>query len=164
MALSTPSSGTPAKKGKSSSKLRSWDGRIRKLSLNLFSETHTDLPFHMQTRGMLTHEALLVLLKPKREWLSETRRAEIALKQASVCFSCNEKLGKDFEIDHSQPLASFGDNDPGNLVAICAACHSQKSQLESLTRLEPDPITSEFSPDVYESFVKSPSPIKCTSM
>ena len=68
----------------------------------LFSETHTDLPFHMQTRGMLTHEDLLVLLKPKREWLPETQRAEIALKQTSVCYSCNEKLGKDFEIDHKK--------------------------------------------------------------
>jgi hypothetical protein len=28
----------------------------------LFSETHTDLPFHMQTRSTLTHEALLFLL------------------------------------------------------------------------------------------------------
>ena len=37
-----------------------------------FSEAHSDLPFHMQTRGTLTHEALLLLIKPKREWLSET--------------------------------------------------------------------------------------------
>ena len=29
-----------------------------------FSEAHTDLPFHMQTRGLLTHEALLCCSGP----------------------------------------------------------------------------------------------------
>ena len=106
---------------------------------------------------MLTHEALLLLFKPKRAWISDSRRAGIARVQ-KTCINCNEDLGDDYEIDHVQPLASFGDNSAENLVATCAACHAQKSHLECLTRLEPDPITSELSSDVYEHFVSSPKP------
>ena len=72
-----------------------------------FSEAHTDVPFHMQTRGMLTHEALLLRLKPKRAWISDSRRTEIARIQ-KTCIKCNEDLSNDYEIDHVQPLASFG--------------------------------------------------------
>ena len=48
----------------------------------LFSESHGDvsdnpvLPFRLQTRGTLTHEALLLLLNPKHIQLSEAKRAK----------------------------------------------------------------------------------------
>ena len=54
-----------------------------------------------KTRGALTREALLLLLKPKRIQLSEAKRKELAREQLT-CYICNEPLGEDYEIDHKQ--------------------------------------------------------------
>jgi len=123
----------------------------------LFSEKHGELPYRLQTQGVLMDEALRILIKPKRAWLSEAKRAEMAREQ-KTCAECNSPLGANFEVDHEQPLASGGSNDPENLRCLCLVCHGSKSVLESLGRLEQDQLTSEFSPDVYERFVKSPKP------
>ena len=81
----------------------------------------------------------------------------LLISQERRCALCNAELA-DYEVDHVQPLGSFGSNSRSNLAALCVPCHSTKSRTESLSRLEPDPLSSEFAPDVYERFVDSPKP------
>ena len=67
-----------------------------------YSQTlHTELLFRSQARGMLTHEALLLSLKPKRGLLLESKRAELA-RDKQTYFLCNEP----HEIEHKHPLAA----------------------------------------------------------
>ena len=123
-----------------------------------FSQAHSPLPYRMQTQAVLTHEALMLLLRHQRVHLAPEGRAAPIASQNGRCAQCQDELGADCEVDHVQPLASFGDNSRANWAVKCPACHANKTQMESVSRLEHDPISSEFSPDVYAHFVESPKP------
>ena len=92
-----------------------------------FSEAHSPLPYRLQTQAVLTHEALLLLLRPKRIDLSPVDREKLVASQDGRCALCNSDLA-DYEVDHIQPLGSFGSNARANLAALCVPCHSAKSR------------------------------------
>ena len=117
-----------------------------------FSEAHSPLVYRLQTQAVLTHEALLLLPRPKRVNLSPANREKLVASQDRRCTLCNAEL-VDYEVDHTQLLGSFGRNSLFYLAALCIPCHSAKTRSGSLSRLEPDPLSSEFAPDVYEHFV-----------
>ena len=70
----------------------------------VFSEQHSQLDYRLQTQGVLTHEALMLLLKPKRLNISSIRES-IAKSQNMLCAQCSCELF-DYEIDHTQSLAT----------------------------------------------------------
>ena len=70
-----------------------------------FSAAHSPLPYRLQTQAVLTHEALLLLLRPKRVNLSAADRENLVASQSGRCALCNAELA-DYEVDHIQPLGS----------------------------------------------------------
>ena len=64
--------------------------------------------------------------------LSEAIKKNIAYNQSYKCQICLSLLPPSFQIDHIIPFSiSFDDND-NNLQALCANCHSVKTQRENL--------------------------------
>jgi hypothetical protein len=66
--------------------------------------------------------------------LSEVLKKQVAARQKWTCSMCSIILPSAYEIDHTIPLWQDGADDPNNMTALCATCHGQKSQSESLLR------------------------------
>ena len=49
-----------------------------------FSEMHSPLPYRLQTQAVLTHEALLLLLRPKRAYLAPADREKLLASQSGL--------------------------------------------------------------------------------
>jgi len=47
--------------------------------------------------------------------------------QKGRCYYCQQKAGKDYEIDHVIPLSRGGTNYPSNIVIACRSCNRKKN-------------------------------------
>ena len=70
----------------------------------------------------------------RRRKMSEVTTKVVAAKQQWMCSMCKVMLSSAFQIDHILPLSDGGSENVVNLQALCASCHSQKTQAESLAR------------------------------
>jgi hypothetical protein len=69
--------------------------------------------------------------KVKRS-VSETKKKFVASRQQWHCGNCNNILNHTFEIDHIISLNNGGSNHVDNLVALCPACHREKTAMENM--------------------------------
>ena len=90
-------------------------------------------------------EQMLLLLKkprapPKRKSLTEPERRDIAKAQAWLCADPDGQCMlqgelREYEVDHITPLFIKGAEDhPGNMQALCPACHSRKTKRDQVKR------------------------------
>ena len=63
--------------------------------------------------------------------LKETEKKLIAANQEWKCLSCKSILKSTYQIDHIIPFSISQDDSINNLQALCANCHSLKTQKES---------------------------------
>lgn len=54
----------------------------------------------------------------------------VAASQQWKCGKCQIILPASFQVDHYIPLHLNGSNEITNLMALCGACHTEKSYLE----------------------------------
>jgi 5-methylcytosine-specific restriction endonuclease McrA len=47
--------------------------------------------------------------------------------QGGMCYYCNDPLGKNYHVDHKQPISRGGSNWPENLACTCQHCNLSKS-------------------------------------
>jgi len=64
--------------------------------------------------------------------VSETKKKYVASMQEWNCGDCRHKLNAWFEVDHKIRLEHGGNNDVGNLVALCRNCHGKKTAFENM--------------------------------
>lgn len=64
--------------------------------------------------------------------VSETKKKFVASRQQWHCGSCSNILNHTFEIDHILSLNNGGSNHVDNLVALCPACHREKTATENM--------------------------------
>lgn len=53
-------------------------------------------------------------------------------QQRGRCAYCRCKLGEVYEVDHIQPVAKGGSNDPSNIQLTCAKCNRKKAARDPL--------------------------------
>lgn len=68
--------------------------------------------------------------KPMKRLVGNMTKKIVAASQEWKCGQCNIILPASFQVDHIIPLHLNGSNEIHNLMALCAACHAQKSYLE----------------------------------
>jgi 5-methylcytosine-specific restriction endonuclease McrA len=71
-------------------------------------------------------------LKQYKRSVSETKKKYVAYRQEWKCNDCQQQLDHTFEIDHKIRLEYGGDNEVGNLVALCRNCHGKKTAKENM--------------------------------
>ena len=64
----------------------------------------------------------------------EPVKKQVAARQFWKCHSCNQMLQSSFQVDHTIPLWMGGEDNESNLTALCANCHSIKTQNEAIER------------------------------
>jgi hypothetical protein len=67
-----------------------------------------------------------------RKAIKDTVKKEISYKQSYKCKSCSLLLPPTFQIDHIIPWSLCNDDSEENLQALCANCHSIKTQREAM--------------------------------
>ena len=83
---------------------------------------------------------IVSLSKPETKVVKSVRKTpepvkkQVAARQCWKCHSCNEMLQSSFQVDHTIPLWAGGEDDESNLTALCANCHSIKTQNEAIER------------------------------
>ena len=70
--------------------------------------------------------------KTKRKQWGVRVRNKIARSQDWRCAVCKELLPEMFHLDHITPLCNRGQDEINNLQAICANCHSSKTNDEGI--------------------------------
>ena len=65
-----------------------------------------------------------------RKSIRESTKKEISYRQSYKCLSCCQLLPPSFQIDHIIPWSLSHDDSEENLQALCANCHSVKTQKE----------------------------------
>ncbi|MBN23100.1 MAG: hypothetical protein CL678_17575 [Bdellovibrionaceae bacterium] len=72
----------------------------------------------------------------KRGTVSAAVTRQVAAGQRWTCAGCATLLPAAFQIDHINPLWAGGADELHNLQALCANCHADKTQKESILRRE----------------------------
>lgn len=72
----------------------------------------------------------------KRKHLSGPEKKRIAANGKWACGMCFNMLPSSFEIDHIVPLWKGGNDDSSNMWALCSACHSIKTEDETIERIK----------------------------
>ena len=83
--------------------------------------------FHLKSIKMKSN----FFKKNDRVTLRNGARLRIAAANRYDCPLCHERLGAQFHIDHIVALCNGGDNSLGNLQAICANCHAEKTSIDT---------------------------------
>ena len=65
-----------------------------------------------------------------RKPIRESTKKEISYRQSYKCLACCQLLPPSFQIDHIIPWSLSHDDSEENLQALCANCHSVKTQKE----------------------------------
>lgn len=65
-------------------------------------------------------------IKHKRNVTDKTKKL-VGAQQQWKCASCRNTLDETYEVDHIKRLADGGNNEPGNLQALCPNCHRKKT-------------------------------------
>ena len=68
--------------------------------------------------------------KPKRGFVTQVIRTQVAASQKWCCRICTELLTGIFHIDHTLPLSFGGEDKLENVTALCVQCHAVKTQNE----------------------------------
>ena len=68
--------------------------------------------------------------KPKRGFVTQSIRTQVAASQKWCCRICMEMLTGIFHIDHTVPLSRGGEDELKNITALCVQCHAVKTQNE----------------------------------
>jgi hypothetical protein len=86
------------------------------------------------TQGELWPEVLAPVSSPEEPRCVSRRRREIFERSAGKCHYCGTPLTLDgkWHVEHQQPRALGGGDDPLNLVAACVRCNLQKSDRTAL--------------------------------
>jgi 5-methylcytosine-specific restriction endonuclease McrA len=61
---------------------------------------------------------------------------DLQVKQRGRCACCKKKLGKDFHVDHVEPLARGGSNDKTNLQLLCPTCNLKKAARDPIQYMQ----------------------------
>lgn len=80
----------------------------------------------------------------KRKNLSGPEKKRIAASGGWRCGMCENLLPSCFEIDHKIPLWNNGPDEPSNMWALCSGCHSQKTEDETIQRINKKCRTSNY--------------------
>mgnify|MGYP006080768439 CR=1 FL=1 len=67
--------------------------------------------------------------------LSEPQKKMVAARQKWRCSECDELLSSAYQVDHTTPLWSGGEDALCNVTAMCANCHALKTQAEHVARV-----------------------------
>ena len=73
------------------------------------------------------------VVKSKRK-TPEPVKKQVAARQEWKCNGCYNILTSSYQVDHTTPLWAGGADDESNLTALCANCHSIKTQNEAIER------------------------------
>jgi hypothetical protein len=65
---------------------------------------------------------------------TEPEKKVVAHRQSWRCSACCEMLPAAYQVDHTVPLCDDGPDTLANATAMCASCHAQKTQLETIAR------------------------------
>jgi hypothetical protein len=86
------------------------------------------------TQGELWPDVLTPMNSPEEPRSVSRRRREIFERSAGKCHYCGTPLTLDgkWHVEHQQPRALGGGDDPLNLVAACVRCNLQKSDRTAL--------------------------------
>ena len=63
--------------------------------------------------------------------LREATKKIVAYNSDYKCAHCDKKLPPSHQIDHIVPFSISNDDSSDNLQALCANCHSKKTQVEN---------------------------------
>lgn len=66
--------------------------------------------------------------------LTEGEKKIVAARLQWKCSSCHVFLPPAYQIDHTIPLCDGGDDTIHNCTAMCATCHANKTQRETIAR------------------------------
>ena len=83
-----------------------------------------------------------------RKPIRESVKKEVSYRQSYKCYKCFELLPPTFQIDHIIPWCISNNDDEENLQALCANCHSHKTQKETMRIIQYKRILSECPKDV----------------
>jgi hypothetical protein len=71
----------------------------------------------------------------ERGYISDMLKLQVLVANGGRCCRCDKRLGKgDTEFDHVLPVWMGGLTELGNLLPMCAACHSKKTALDAADR------------------------------
>lgn len=68
----------------------------------------------------------------KRRFWTEVQKRIVAASQKYCCAMCRRMLGTTWAADHIRPLRTGGSNALSNCQILCADCHAQKTQMETI--------------------------------
>ena len=92
----------------------------------------------------------------RHEW-TDTERKTILARQNNQC-ECGAELADHYEIDHVVRLCDGGKDCIDNANAKCVICHAEKSEMERLGAVYPNPLESHLSAQTLEGFLDAPKP------
>ena len=76
---------------------------------------------------LLLRQNTLAIKPTKRVTFSEQLKRDLFQQQDRRCMYCGiRRIIRNFEIDHRDPVARSGSNDPSNLQLLCSKCNSRK--------------------------------------
>ena len=80
--------------------------------------------------GTVYTEKLNRKVKPKRGFVTQITKTQIAASQKWCCRICTTLFTGIFHMDHTIPLSFGGEDNLENVTALCVQCHAEKSQNE----------------------------------
>ena len=115
------------------------------------------VPYGGQSVGFLARMAFDALLRRSnvRCNLPEKQKAALMEQQDHKCAGCLDPLGSP-EFDHIVPLCNGGSNELSNFQALCQQCHWHKTTSQGVPVI--GYAKSRFNRDVFDKYVKSPTP------
>jgi len=81
--------------------------------------------------------------KPKRSFVTQITKAQIAASQKWCCRICTTLFTGIYHMDHTIPLSFGGEDNRENVTALCVQCHAEKSQNEWKERADMKHLTVE---------------------
>lgn len=66
--------------------------------------------------------------------LTESEKKRVAARGGWRCSDCGMLLPPAYQVDHTVPLCDGGEDSISNCTAMCANCHADKTQRESIAR------------------------------
>ena len=76
------------------------------------------------------------MVPPLRRRLTEGQKRSVAARYEWKCGMCARTLPSAYQIDHIIPLWAGGEDTPDQCWPLCAECHADKTQRETVERTE----------------------------
>jgi len=89
---------------------------------------------HNARRSLGPIRTRTVVVKRVRRKLTPYERASVAAGQGWRCQTCRALFKALWHVDHVTPLVDGGADSRGNMQALCAECHADKTAAEARER------------------------------